>query len=170
MGSELRNLERSITGEDLIAELDRLAAERGTYPAVLRCDRMNRVIQAVRSTVPESMWPEIRRHLEEDDDTAETCWRKGTGTASSPTTTLSTPTTPISSTSSISSARQSRNWQTDEIVVTCDWFNAPNHLCPAGFSASVVTAVLTRRLRMVSCPTKFRRKGALVACHDQSRR
>lgn len=71
MGSELRNLERSITGEDLIAELDRLAAERGTYPAVLRCDRMNRVIQAVRSTVPESMWPEIRRHLEEDDDTAE---------------------------------------------------------------------------------------------------
>jgi len=31
-------VERSITGEDLIAELDRLAAQRGTYPAVLRCD------------------------------------------------------------------------------------------------------------------------------------
>ncbi len=31
-------VERSITGEHLIAELDRLAAERGTYPAVLRCD------------------------------------------------------------------------------------------------------------------------------------
>ena len=30
-------VERSITGEDLIAELDRLAAQRGTYPAV-RCD------------------------------------------------------------------------------------------------------------------------------------
>jgi len=31
-------VERSITGEDLIAELDRLAAQRGTYLAVLRCD------------------------------------------------------------------------------------------------------------------------------------
>jgi putative transposase len=31
-------VERSITGEHLIDELDRLAAERGTYPAVLRCD------------------------------------------------------------------------------------------------------------------------------------
>ena len=31
-------VERGITGEELIAELDRLAAERGTYPAVLRCD------------------------------------------------------------------------------------------------------------------------------------
>jgi putative transposase len=31
-------VERSITGEDLIAELDRLAAQRGTFPAVLRCD------------------------------------------------------------------------------------------------------------------------------------
>jgi putative transposase len=31
-------VERSITGEHLIAELDRLAAQRGTYPAVLRCD------------------------------------------------------------------------------------------------------------------------------------
>ena len=31
-------VERSITGEDLIAELDRLAAQCGTYPAVLRCD------------------------------------------------------------------------------------------------------------------------------------
>ena len=31
-------VERSIAGEHLIAELDRLAAERGTYPAVLRCD------------------------------------------------------------------------------------------------------------------------------------
>ena len=31
-------VERSITGEHLVAELDRLAAERGTYPAVLRCD------------------------------------------------------------------------------------------------------------------------------------
>jgi len=30
-------VERSITGEDLIAELDGLAAQRGTYPAV-RCD------------------------------------------------------------------------------------------------------------------------------------
>ena len=29
---------RSITGEDLIAELDRLAAQHGSYPAVLRCD------------------------------------------------------------------------------------------------------------------------------------
>ena len=31
-------VERSITGEHLIGELDRLAGERGTYPAVLRCD------------------------------------------------------------------------------------------------------------------------------------
>jgi putative transposase len=31
-------VERSITGEDLITELDRLAALRGAYPAVLRCD------------------------------------------------------------------------------------------------------------------------------------
>ncbi|BAX91052.1 integrase [Mycobacterium shigaense] len=31
-------VERSITGEHLIAELDRLAGQRGTYPAVLRCD------------------------------------------------------------------------------------------------------------------------------------
>lgn len=31
-------VERSITGEILIAELDRLAAQRGSYPAVLRCD------------------------------------------------------------------------------------------------------------------------------------
>ena len=31
-------VERSITGEHLIGELDRLAAERGTHPAVLRCD------------------------------------------------------------------------------------------------------------------------------------
>ena len=31
-------VERSITGEHLIGELGRLAAERGTYPAVLRCD------------------------------------------------------------------------------------------------------------------------------------
>ena len=30
-------VDRSITGEDLIDELDRLAAQRG-YPAVLRCD------------------------------------------------------------------------------------------------------------------------------------
>ncbi|MDT5281862.1 MAG: putative transposase [Mycobacterium sp.] len=32
-------VERSITGEDLITELNRLAADRGTYPAVLRCDK-----------------------------------------------------------------------------------------------------------------------------------
>jgi putative transposase len=31
-------VERSITGEHLTEELDRLAAERGTYPTVLRCD------------------------------------------------------------------------------------------------------------------------------------
>jgi putative transposase len=31
-------VERSITGEYLIAELDRLAAERGPYPRMLRCD------------------------------------------------------------------------------------------------------------------------------------
>jgi hypothetical protein len=31
-------VERSITGERLNAELDRAAAERGSYPAVLRCD------------------------------------------------------------------------------------------------------------------------------------
>jgi hypothetical protein len=30
-------VERSITGDDLIDELDRLAGQRG-YPAVLRCD------------------------------------------------------------------------------------------------------------------------------------
>jgi putative transposase len=29
---------RSITGENLISELERLAAHRGTYPTVLRCD------------------------------------------------------------------------------------------------------------------------------------
>ena len=28
---------------------------------------MNRVIEAVRSTVPEPMWPEIRRKLEGDE-------------------------------------------------------------------------------------------------------
>ena len=33
--------------------------------------KMCRVIEAVRSTVPESMWPEIRRRLEGDDDAAE---------------------------------------------------------------------------------------------------
>jgi hypothetical protein len=31
-------VERSITGEHLISDLDRVAAQRGTYPAVLRCD------------------------------------------------------------------------------------------------------------------------------------
>lgn len=31
-------VERSITGDHLIDELDRLAAQRGTYPTVLRCD------------------------------------------------------------------------------------------------------------------------------------
>jgi hypothetical protein len=31
-------VERSITGEDLITELNRLSADRGAYPAVLRCD------------------------------------------------------------------------------------------------------------------------------------
>ena len=31
-------VERSITGDHLIGELDRLAAQRGTFPAVLRCD------------------------------------------------------------------------------------------------------------------------------------
>jgi putative transposase len=31
-------VQRSITGEHLISELVRLAAQRGTYPAVLRCD------------------------------------------------------------------------------------------------------------------------------------
>lgn len=31
-------VERSITGENLINELDRLAGQRGTYPTVLRCD------------------------------------------------------------------------------------------------------------------------------------
>jgi len=31
-------VERTITGEDLSAELDRVAAQRGRYPAVLRCD------------------------------------------------------------------------------------------------------------------------------------
>ena len=31
-------VERSVTGTDLIGELDRVAARRGTYPAVLRCD------------------------------------------------------------------------------------------------------------------------------------
>ena len=31
-------VERSITGEDLIAELDRVCGQRGTYPTVLRCD------------------------------------------------------------------------------------------------------------------------------------
>jgi putative transposase len=31
-------VERSITGETLITELDRLALQRGGYPAVLRCD------------------------------------------------------------------------------------------------------------------------------------
>ena len=31
-------VERNTTGEHLIAELDRLAVERGTYPVVLRCD------------------------------------------------------------------------------------------------------------------------------------
>lgn len=31
-------VDRSITGEHLIDELDRFAAHRGTYPAVLRCN------------------------------------------------------------------------------------------------------------------------------------
>lgn len=33
-------VERSITGDHLINELDRVAAERGTYPTVLRCDNV----------------------------------------------------------------------------------------------------------------------------------
>ena len=32
---------------------------------------MNRVIEAVRSTVPPELWPEIRRRLEGDDGPAE---------------------------------------------------------------------------------------------------
>ena len=32
-------VERGITGENLIAELARLAAERGAFPAVMRCDK-----------------------------------------------------------------------------------------------------------------------------------
>jgi hypothetical protein len=31
-------VERNITGEDLINELERIADHRGTYPAMLRCD------------------------------------------------------------------------------------------------------------------------------------
>jgi putative transposase len=31
-------VERSITSEHLITELDRQAGQRGTYPTVLRCD------------------------------------------------------------------------------------------------------------------------------------
>ena len=38
---------------------------------------MGRVIEAVRSTVPESMWPEIRRQLEGDDDAAEPVEEEG---------------------------------------------------------------------------------------------
>ena len=33
--------------------------------------KMNRVIEAVRSTVPPELWPEIRRQLEGDDEPAE---------------------------------------------------------------------------------------------------
>ena len=33
--------------------------------------KMNRVIEAVRSTVPPELWPEIRRQLEEGDDAAD---------------------------------------------------------------------------------------------------
>jgi putative transposase len=33
-----RMVERNITGEHLTAELDRLAAQRGAFPTVLRCD------------------------------------------------------------------------------------------------------------------------------------
>ena len=33
--------------------------------------KTNRIVEVVRSTVPESMWPEIRRQLEGDDEPAE---------------------------------------------------------------------------------------------------
>jgi hypothetical protein len=47
-------VERSITGEHLITELNRLAADRGTYPAVLRCDNGSSTGRLHRS-------PKIRR-------------------------------------------------------------------------------------------------------------
>jgi hypothetical protein len=68
--SKLQALVESRAGETSLAEI---------------IVKMNRVIEAVRSTVPESLWPEIWRQLEGDDEPAHRC-RKRVGTASSLTT------------------------------------------------------------------------------------
>ena len=51
--SKLQALVESRAGETSLAEI---------------IVKMNRVIEAVRSTVPPELWPEIRRQLEEGDD------------------------------------------------------------------------------------------------------
>jgi putative transposase len=48
-------VERSVTGQDLITELDRLAVQRGSYPAVLRCDNGPELACAVLNG-QKSMW------------------------------------------------------------------------------------------------------------------
>ena len=50
-------VDRSITGEHLIAELDRLAAERGAFPAVLRCDNGPELACSARSADSASSKP-----------------------------------------------------------------------------------------------------------------
>lgn len=58
--------------------------------------KLGRVIEAVRSTVPREMWPEINRKIEGDDETVEPAVVERTGgpmQASSP----STPTTSTAS-------------------------------------------------------------------------
>ena len=58
----------------LQAMVDSRAGETSLAEIVVE---MNRVIEAVRSTVPESMWPEIRRRLEGDDEPAEPAGDEG---------------------------------------------------------------------------------------------
>jgi transposase InsO family protein len=50
-------VERSITGEDLIAELDRLAVGRGAYPTVLRCDNGPELACTAMAD-----WAQVARH------------------------------------------------------------------------------------------------------------
>jgi hypothetical protein len=50
-------VERSITGEDLIAELDRLAVGPGAYPTVLRCDNGPELACTAMAD-----WAQVARH------------------------------------------------------------------------------------------------------------
>ncbi len=52
-------VERSITGEHLIGELDRLATERGTLPAVLRCDNGPELACSAMADWSAGHWPAL---------------------------------------------------------------------------------------------------------------